>query len=199
MGTFVTDKKKYIWQGIMLSRLVSRCAISTANKSPLMMSHSIRSFAGEKGEDRVETRMDGLMMTDEEVEVELAKQFDEEGSYKPPHMDHFVSMTRRDVMMNVRIPPLGIEPPPFSEEHFKEITEKTSLTRDNIEWARSHWADDSIKPDQKQHMKIATDMLEMYKKGVSFATINLWIDYYSGADVGSPNAIYNKSWARIDS
>ena len=39
----------------------------------------------------------------------------------------------------------------------------------------------------------------MYKKGVSFATINLWIDYYSGADVGSPNQICNKSWARIDS
>merc|ERR1712013_791959 len=59
--------------------------------------------------------------------------------------------------------------------------------------------DDSVKPDQKKHAVIAYDMLEMYKKGVAFATINLWIDYYSGADVGSKHAIYNKSWARIDS
>merc|ERR1711994_713194 len=82
----------------------------------------------------------------------------------------------------------GIEPPPFGEEQMREITEKTSLTRDNIEWARQHWADDSIKPDQQKHGVIAYDMLEMYKKGVSFATINLWIDYYSGADTGSENA-----------
>jgi len=160
---------------------------------------SRRGFADEKGAERVETRLDGLMMTDAEVDKELSKHFDEEGSYKPPHMDSFVSMTRRDCMMNVRIPPLGIEPPPFGEDQIREITEKTTLTRDNIEWARKHWNDDSIKPDQKEHVKIAQDMLEMYKKGVSFATINLWLDYYSGADIGGKGAIYNRSWARIDS
>eukprot|EP00483_Globobulimina_turgida_P004276 UN04285 len=182
----------------MLSRMLSRGFMATS-KSPLMSMMSIRSFASEKGEERVESRMDGLLMSDEEIDRELGKHFDEEGSYKPPHMDSFPSMTRRDVMMNVRIPPLGIEPPPFGEDQIREITEKTTITRDNIEWARKHWADESIKPDAKQHQKIAYDMLEMYKKGVSFATINLWIDYYSGGDVGSKNAIYNKSWARIDS
>eukprot|EP01084_Bolivina_argentea_P097147 174644_1 len=181
----------------MLSRLISRSLVSS--KSPIMSKISVRSFATEKGEERVENRMDGLMMSDAEIDKELKKHFDEEGSYTPPHMDNFPSMTRRDVMMNVRIPPLGIEPPPFGEDQIREITEKTTLTRDNIEWTRKHWADESIKPDQVQHQKIAYDMLEMYKKGVSFATINLWLDYYSGADVGSKNAIYNKSWARIDS
>eukprot|EP01083_Nonionella_stella_P102426 291377_1 len=181
----------------MLSRLASRTLLTTSKSSCSILLNS-RSFATEKGEERVENRMDGLLMTDEEIDRELAKHFDEEGSYKPPHMDSFPSMTRRDVMMNVRIPPLGIEPPPFGEDQIREITEKTTITRDNIEWARKHWADDSIKPDQKHHQKVAFDMLEMYKKGVSFATINLWIDYYSGADVGSKNAIYNKSWARID-
>jgi len=180
----------------MLSRIASR---SLAAAQPMLSSISRRSFATEKGEDRVESRLDGLLPDDAEIDRELQKHFDEEGNYKPPHMDSFPSMTRRDAMMNVRIPPLGIEPPPFGEDQIKEITEKTTLTRDNIEWTRKHWADDSIKPDAKQHAKIAWDMIEMYKKGVSFATINLWIDYYSGADVGSPNAVYNKSWARIDS
>jgi len=180
----------------MLSRIVSRSLVSG---KPMMCMLSRRTFAVEKGEERVEGRLDGLLMSEDEIDKQLATHFDEEGSYKPPHMDNFVSMTRRDVMMNVRIPPLGIEPPPFGEEQIREITEKTSLTRDNIEWARQHWADDSVKPDQKKHGVIAYDMLEMYKKGVSFATINLWIDYYSGADTGSENGIYNKSWARIDS
>merc|ERR1719384_527134 len=106
--------------------------------SPFMSMISRRTFAVEKGEERVEGRMDGLLMDDDEIDKQLATHFDEEGSYKPPHMDSFPSMTRRDVMMNVRIPPLGIEPPPFGEYQIREITEKTTLTRDNIEWLRKH-------------------------------------------------------------
>ena len=39
----------------------------------------------------------------------------------------------------------------------------------------------------------------MYKKGVPFAAINLWIDYVTGADIGCKHAVYNRNWARIDS
>lgn len=102
-------------------------------------------------------------------------------------------------MMNVRIPPLGIEPPPFGEDQIREITEKTTLTRENIAWAREHWIDDQLKADEKNYGAIWGDIQEMYKKGVSFATINLWIDHISGADIGCKHAIYNKTWARIDS
>eukprot|EP00485_Elphidium_margaritaceum_P011452 CAMPEP_0202693682 /NCGR_PEP_ID=MMETSP1385-20130828/7722_1 /ASSEMBLY_ACC=CAM_ASM_000861 /TAXON_ID=933848 /ORGANISM="Elphidium margaritaceum" /LENGTH=184 /DNA_ID=CAMNT_0049349395 /DNA_START=78 /DNA_END=632 /DNA_ORIENTATION=- len=184
----------------MLSRLSYRTVLCT--KSPFISVLSARSFStlDEKGADRIEDRLAGLMKTDAEIDAELKTHFDDEGSYKPPHMSSFPSMTRRDVMMNVRIPPLGIEPPPFGEDQIREITEKTTLTRENIEWTRKHWLDQEIKPDQKEHAKLAYDMLEMYKKGVSYATINLWIDYYSGADIpGNKDAIYNRSWARIDS
>ena len=100
----------------MLSRLTSR----SLSKSPIISILSRRGFA-DKGADRVEGRLDGLMMTDDEISKEMEKHFDEEGSYKPPHMDSFPKMTRRDVMMNVRIPPLGIEPPPFGEEQIREV------------------------------------------------------------------------------
>eukprot|EP01084_Bolivina_argentea_P239192 402042_1 len=184
----------------MLSRFVSRstAALCKSSQSSFVLI-SRYGFATEKGEERVEGRMDGLLMSDEEIDEKIKEHFDEEGSYKPPHMSNFQSMTRRDVMMNVRIPPLGIEPPPFGEEQIREITEKTTLTRENIEWLRKHWADDSIKPDAKQHKTIWDDLMEMHKKGVSFATINLFIDYFSGADLYLPQAIYNRSWARIDS
>merc|ERR1719462_576448 len=122
----------------MLSRMVSRSLMS--GQSPMMAATALtrRAFAAaaapvEKGEERVEGRLDGLMMTDDEIDKHLQTHFDEEGSYKPPHMDTFVSMSRRDVMMNVRIPPLGIEPPPFGEEQIREITEKR-------EW-KADWTD----------------------------------------------------------
>ena len=102
----------------MLSRIASRSLIST---QPMISLISRRTFATEKGEERVESRLDGLLMTDDEIDKELQKHFDEEGNYKPPHMEHFPSMTRRDVMMNVRIPPLGIEPPPFGEDQIREV------------------------------------------------------------------------------
>jgi len=52
----------------------------------------------------------------------------------------------------------------------------------------------------KKKLKIiAEDLIEMQRKGVSFGTINLWVDYFSGADVANNKfAIYNRSWARID-
>ena len=51
----------------------------------------------------------------------MKSHYDEEGSYKPPDASAFPSMSRRDCMMNVRIPPLGIEPPPFGEEQIREV------------------------------------------------------------------------------
>lgn len=104
----------------MLSRIASRSLISS--KQPLVSILCRRGFATEKGEERVANRLDGLIMSDEEIMAELEKNYyDEEGSFTPPHMDNFVSMTRRDVMMNVRIPPLGIEPPPFGEDQIREV------------------------------------------------------------------------------
>ena len=102
----------------MLSRIASR---SLAAAQPMLSSISRRSFATEKGEERVESRLDGLLPDDAEIDRDLQKHFDEEGNYKPPHMETFPSMTRRDAMMNVRIPPLGIEPPPFGEDQIKEV------------------------------------------------------------------------------
>ena len=159
---------------------------------------NIRNFS-ERGEERVSGRLDGLLMTKQQVEKELEKHYDEEGNYKPPHPSTFPSMTRRDIMMNVRIPPLGIVPPPFGESQIKEINEKTTITKENIEWVRKHWTDESIAADAKNYEIIVEDILEMQKKGVSFESINLWLDYVSGADIGCPHAIYNRTWSRIDS
>jgi len=149
--------------------------------------------------DRVATRLDGIGMTGKELDELMKKQFDEDGSYTPMHASEFPSMSRRDIMMNVRIPPLGIAPPPFGDQQIKEITEKTTMTRENITWAREHWIDKTIPPDEKKWNIIVGDIQEMFKKGVSYGTINLWIDHVTGADVGCPHAIYNRTWARIDS
>ncbi|ETO26881.1 hypothetical protein RFI_10254, partial [Reticulomyxa filosa] len=78
------------------------------------------------------------------------------------------------------------------------IEQKTTLRRDNLQWDRDHWTDDGLQPDEKSVDVIIDDIQEMYKKGVSFATINLFIDWFSGADKGYKHAIYNKTWARIE-
>mmetsp|Transcript_27523 Transcript_27523/g.33601 ORF Transcript_27523/g.33601 Transcript_27523/m.33601 type:complete len:183 (+) Transcript_27523:140-688(+) len=182
----------------MLSRLTNFTIMKSFGLN-YTINVSKRLFSVDKGEYRVEGRLDGLLMTDEEIDEAMKTHYDEEGSYKPPDASHFPSFSRRDCMMNVRIPPLGIEPPPFGEEQIREITEKTTITRENIEWARSEWTDTTRKPDEKKYKVLKDDILEMYKKGVSYATINLWLDYMSGADIGYKDAIYNRTWARIDS
>ena len=80
-----------------------------------------RRFFAEKGEERVSGRLDGLLMSRTQIEEELKTHYDDEGNYRPPHPSTFPSMSRRDIMMNVRIPPLGIVPPPFGEEQIKEV------------------------------------------------------------------------------
>ena len=96
-------------------------AVSTAAAGTGGMNISRRFFA-EKGEDRVAGRLDGLLMTRAQVDEETRKHYDEEGNYRPPPPSAFPSMSRRDIMMNVRIPPLGIVPPPFGEDQIKEVS-----------------------------------------------------------------------------
>jgi len=179
----------------MLSRVCSKPFAPTL----LLPNINIRSFASDKGEERVKSRIDGLLPTKAQREAECKKFFDEDGNWISPPSTFYPSMSRRDIMMNVRIPPLGIVPPPFGDDQIKEITEKTTITRENLEWTRKHWLDTSLKPDEKKLKIIAEDLIEMQRKGVSFGTINLWVDYFSGADVANNKfAIYNRSWARID-
>ena len=189
----------------MLSRIVSR-SLSVANSTNAHCAATIgglceisRRYFAEKGEERVAGRLDGLLMTRKQLDEATQKGYDEEGNYTPPNAHELPHMSRRDVMMNIRIPPLGIVPPPFGEEQIKEITDKTTITRDNIEWVRKHWTDTTLSADQKNYEPMVEDILEMYKKGVSFASINLWIDYVTGCDIGCPHAVYNRNWARIDS
>jgi len=163
---------------------------------------SKRLFAAvsDKGRERKANRLDGLLLTDTDIDDLMKKQYDEDGAYVPMHASNFPSMSRKDVMMNLRIPPLGIHPPPFGDEQIQEIESKTSIKRENIEWVRQHWLDDKIAPDEKDMKVIVDDILEMQFAKVSYATINLWLDYISGADImGNKHGIYNKSWMRIDS
>ncbi|ETO30159.1 hypothetical protein RFI_06961 [Reticulomyxa filosa] len=166
-----------------------------------MLALSNRSFATtvkDKAAQRDPERLKGLTLTKQQVEEAMKAHYDEEGSYSPPHASTFPSIDRRACLMNLRIPPLGIAPPPFGDEQVKEIEQKTTLRRDNLQWDREHWTDDSLQPDEKSVDVIIDDIQEMYKKGVSFATINLFIDWFSGADKGYKHAIYNKTWARIE-
>jgi len=160
--------------------------------------HSFATSTKDKGAQRDPERLKGLMMTKEQITEAMKGHYDEEGSYAPPHASTFPSIDRRACLMNLRIPPLGIVPPPFGDEQIKEIEQKTSLRRDNLQWDRDHWTDEALQNDEKNVRLIIDDIQEMYKKGVSFATINLFIDWFSGADKGYKFAIYNKTWARIE-
>lgn len=103
----------------MLTKIVYRNIQSFSKLSSYAV--LTRNSFSSKGEERVAGRLKGLLQTDEQIEEAMKEHYDEEGSYTPPHASTFPSMTKRDVMMNVRIPPLGIVPPPFSDDHIREV------------------------------------------------------------------------------
>ena len=179
----------------MLSKTTSRVL-----QPRLMCSLSINSKRFlEKGQERVAGRLDGIWPPDAKMVDKGTKEwYDEEGNFNPPDSSKFPHIPRKACLMNIRIPPLGIEPPPFGAEQYKEIESKTTITKEGVDWVRKHWTDESIPPDAKDYQTIADDICEMEQKGVSYETMCLWLDYVSGADKNSPYQVVNRSWAKIN-
>jgi len=150
-----------------------------------------------KGQQRVAGRMDGLRATMEQVTPKVDALKDEDGVFQNPHCKELPSMTFNDCMVNYHFDYIGLKSPPFGEAEISEIEAKTTVTRDNIHHGRWEWI--NLEPDMIDYQSLVDDCYEMYKKGVSYRTINLWLDYISGSGSLYRDSLRNLNWTRIDS
>lgn len=150
-----------------------------------------------KGALRKPGRMEGLLPDMAVVEEKLKTLIDEDGVFHPPHVKEMPSMTFKDCMVNYHFDYIGLKSPEFGEAEITEIESKTSLTRDNIHHVRYEWLHADV--DMIDYQSMADDIIEMYKRGVSYRTINLYLDYASGSGSSYSDSITNRNWVRIDS
>merc|ERR1719493_26308 len=136
--------------------------------------------------------MEGLLPDMAVVEEKLKTLIDEDGVFHPPHVKEMPSMTFKDCMVNYHFDYIGLKSPEFGEAEITEIESKTSLTRDNIHHVRWEWL--NLDADMIDYEAACGDLQEMYKKGVSFRTINLWLDYVSGSGTLYKDSIRNLNW-----
>jgi len=151
-----------------------------------------------KGAQRISTRLEGHIPVDmDAIRKKIDDMKDEDGVPQWPHSKELPSMTFKDCMVNFHFDYIGLKSPPFGDAEMTEIEGKTSITRDNIHHVRWEWINldaDAIDMDSS-----ILDLHEMYVKGVSYRTINLWLDYMSGSGTLYKDSIRNLSWSRIDS
>merc|ERR1719356_1074818 len=117
---------------------------------------------------------------------------DEDGVFINPHCKGLPSMSFNDCMVNYHFDYIGLKSPPFGEAEISEIESKTTITRDNIHHARWEW----INLDEKSIDMDSTvcDLIEMWGKGVSYRTVNMWIDYMSGSGSLYKDSMRNLAW-----
>jgi len=160
-----------------------------------------------KGPMRNPNRMDGIevpricevmsMKNKEALEAKVNAHKDEDGIFHAPHVKEMPSMTFNDCMVNYHFDYIGLKSPEFGESEIQEIESKTTITRDNIHHVRYEWLNVDI--DLIDYRAIVNDMDELYMRGVSYRTINLWLDYISGSGSLYSDSIRNLNWTRIDS
>jgi len=155
-----------------------------------------------KGAQRVVGRIDGptrchLPINFDEVREKVNALKDEDGVPQWPHSKELPQMKFKDVMVNFHFDYIGLKSPPFGDAEMSEIENKCTVTRDNIHHARWEWL--NLDSDAIDMDSMVIDLHEMYIKGVSYRTINLWLDYVSGSGSLYKDSIRNLSWSRIDS
>jgi len=160
-----------------------------------------------KGAVRVEGRLKGIevpqfcgievMENREALEAKVDALKDEDGIFHAPHVKEMPSMTFNDTMVNYHFDYIGLKSPEFGEAQISEIESKTTISRDNIHHARYEWLNQDV--DLIDYGAICGDLDELYKKGVSYRTINMWLDYISGSGSSYSDSIVNRNWVRIDS
>eukprot|EP00494_Astrolonche_serrata_P027891 UN28156 len=129
---------------------------------------------------RAAGRLDGLWPPNpEEIKEKVDALRDEDGVFQPPHSKELPSMSFKDIMVNYHFDYIGLKSPPFGDAEISEIESKTTITSDNIHHARWEWL--NMDADDIDMDATVADLVEMYKKGVSYRTINLWLDYMSGS------------------
>jgi len=160
-----------------------------------------------KGAVRVEGRLKGIEVPRfcsvmewphiEQLEEKVNSLKDADGIFHAPHVKEATSMTFKDTMVNYHFDYIGLKSPEFGESEIQEIESKTTLTRDNIHHVRNEWLNADI--DLIDYKSICDDLDELYKKGVAYRTINMWLDYISGSGSSYSDSICNRAWCRIDS
>jgi len=150
-----------------------------------------------KGQARKAGRDDEIRV-DMDAAAKIVESYcDEDGVFQPPHCKELPSMTFKETFVNYHFDYIGLKSPPFGEAEISEIEAKTSVTRDNIHHVRWEWL--NLDADMIDYEAACGDLQEMYKKGVGFRTINLWLDYVSGSGTLYKDSIRNLNWCRIDS
>jgi len=170
----------------------------------LAISSQVR-HASDKGAYRDPARLQGLgisnfaklMETRDETMKKIDSWRDEDGVVQWPHPMEFPYMTYHDVKVNYHIRARGFVAPEFSEAEYKEIAEKTTLNKDSVEYVRDMWCNRGA--DDIDYIMIRDDIHEMYKKGVSKRTINLYLDHITGHGSHHTDSFRNLNWTRIDS
>lgn len=151
-----------------------------------------------KGVQRKGDRLNGIWPLDKEAYHEKVNSMkDEDGVLIPPHCKELPAMSYKDTLVNYHFDYLGLKSPPFGEAEISEIESKTTISRDNIHHARHEWI--NLDVDMIDMDATVYDLIEMYKKGVSYRTINLWLDYMTGSGSLYKDSIRNLNWTRIDS
>merc|ERR1719163_774053 len=126
-----------------------------------------------------------------ETQRKVNAMYSEDGEWIKPNAFDWPYFTYKDVCVNYNIPTRGFIPPNLEAEHFKEIEEKTGITKDNIDWSRYDWI--ATEPQAVDYDTIAADMVHMHCKGVSKRTVCIYLNYVSNFE------IMNWNWTRIDS
>merc|ERR1719474_1438492 len=157
----------------------------------------VRPFDAKKGSVRDPNRLDNLFPSVEEYRAQFDQCFDEDATFQPPHAMEFPYMTYKDTAVNFHIRSRRFRPPKFSDVEYKEIESKTSLNKDSVEYVRDMWMNKDV--DDIDYQMVCDDILEMYKKGVSKRTINLWLNHVTGDGEHPDESLRNLTWTRIDS
>jgi len=137
------------------------------------------------------------MKTKDEIAKWADSLRDEEGIFHPPHAMDMPYMTYKEVSVNYHIRARKFRPPKFGDVEYKEISDKTSLSKDSVEYVREMWCNNGV--NDIDYLMMVDDILEMYKKGVSKRTINLWLNHVTGDGEHPDESLRNLNWTRIDS
>merc|ERR1719414_2842927 len=149
----------------------------------------------EKGGKRDPKRLEGLVPSAQTIKETVDGQRDEDGVWHPPHAMEMPYMTFKDVAVNYHIKARKFRAPKFSDAEYKEITDKTTLNKECIEYVKDMWCNNDA--DNIDYLMMAEDVMEMFKKGVSKRTINLWLNHVTGDGEHPNESLRNLNWTRI--
>lgn len=130
-------------------------------------------------------------------EIAAQVKFDEDNVWIKPGPFDWPYFTFKETEVNYTVPsPTGdktliLEQKHLTDAMYKEIEEKTTITKDNIMASQQDWME--TEADYINYQVIIEDIMEMYLKGVPKLTINTYLNTVSS------NQMRNWNFTRIDS